>query len=477
MTPFETFQQHYSLPATINGSPLVVHPLQIEAINTLAPLANSGCFLDTGTGKTLVETVVALYRKATLHLDTVVIIMPPLLLKQWGVWLRKITPALSITEYRGTPREREAMSLNVDVVLVGIQIFKKEHDRFVRDLGSKRYMVAVDEANMLSNINSDNHQKVMDFAIGQPQDLLTGTPATNPMDAYGILKFTAPGTYRSQRHFINTHVEEVDFYDKPTKFQNLDLLRENLKINSHRILFEDMYPDAATPLFVPVEYDLEPAHARLYRKLAEEELLALPDGGKIDATVANNLIHALGQIVVNWGHFTGNPKDISNAIHMIQGRLDELGDGKLVVFGQYRMSIALITDYFKGVKARAINGDVTPKAKERAVTDFVNDPACRLLVVHPKSGGVGLDGLQHVCHHMMFIEPVRSHRDFHQAVARLKRTGQKKKVVVSLPTATGTTQVQAFRALLKNDETVGSIIRNARDLRSAIFGDDVPAGK
>lgn len=37
-------------------------------------------------------------------------------------------------------------------------------------------------------------------------------------------------------------------------------------------------------------------HLKLYRKLAEEELLKLPDGGKIDATQATKLVHALGQI-------------------------------------------------------------------------------------------------------------------------------------------------------------------------------------
>ena len=55
-------------------------------------------------------------------------------------------------------------------------------------------------------------------------------------------------------------------------------------------------------------------------------------------------------------------------------------------------------------------------------------------------------------------------------VARLKRIGQRKKVHVMLGIANGTVQARAFRNLLKNDELVNEVIRNASDLRNVIFG-------
>jgi SNF2 family DNA or RNA helicase len=473
MTPFETVLQHFTLPAELYGNPFVVHPLQIEAMNVLADNPEAGVYLDVGTGKTLVETLLSLYRM--VHgAETTVLIMPPLLLKQWRIWLGRISrkggSPLKVCTYAGTPSERAKLDFNVDFVLVGIQIFKRDYDRFSSHFLGRNFHVGVDEATMLANPNSDNHQKVHEFVAGMSVDLLTGTPANNPMDAYGLIKFVSPGVYRSRRHFENIHVEDRDFFGNPTKYQNLDVLKENLERNSYRILFEEMYPDTETPLFVPQPYDLEPAHLKLYRRLAEEQLLALPDGGKIDATQANRLTHALGQIVVNWGYFAGDPKLVSNAIGMIEERLDELGSGKLVVFANYKMSVALIQETFRKVKCVAINGEVSPKEKAAAIASFTEDKGCRLIVINPKSGGMGLDGLQHVSNHCMFVEPVAQPRDFHQCVARLKRTGQTKRVVVDLPTAEGTLQVRTFKNLLENDTTVNKVVHNATDLRTVLFG-------
>jgi len=470
MTPYELVCTKFQLPKELHGRPFEAHPLQIAAVNALAENAQSGVFLDTGTGKTLVETLLMLYRMTTLNLETGVVIMPPILVAQWGRWLANIKWAdgrpLRVTEYRGTPAERRALNLGVDVVLVGIQIFKRDYQRFRSWFDGRRYTVAVDEANMLCNVGSDNHEKVYDFCLGVTKDLLTGTPMNVPTDAYGIMKFTAPGTYRNFKHFLNMHVDEVDFYGNPKKYANLDVLRRNLETNSYRILFEDMYPEVDVPLFNPIPYNLAPAHMKLYRRLVDEQMVELEDGGKLDFTQANRVIHALGQVVINWGYFAQDPKLISEGVALVEQRLSEVG--KLVVFANYRMTVSHLVQRFPG--AAQVNSEVTAKEKASGIDRFVGDPQCKLIVIHPKSGGAGLDGLQHVCNHMMFLEPLSSPRDFHQCVARLKRTGQRRRVVVDLPTAEGTLQGRSFAALQKNDNIVGSVVRTAFDLRALLSG-------
>jgi SNF2 family DNA or RNA helicase len=474
MSAIDTFNQHFSLPDKLHGQPFNLHPLQIDAIENLVQYDNAGVFLDVGTGKTVVETVVALHRALTRELDVIVLVMPPLLVTQWQKWLTNVRhrngDPLQVVAYQGTPTQRAALPLDkADVILTGIQILKRDYERFQQALRGRRYHVGVDEATMVANIGSDNHEKVYDLAAGWTQDMLTGTPINSPMNAYGLLKFTNPGCYRNFKHFENMHVEERDFFGNPVKFQNLDLLKENLAKNSYRILFEDMYPDVDTPLFVPMPYQLEPAHMKLYRRLAEEQLLALEDGGKIDATSANTLVHALGQIILNYGHFSGDPKNKSAALGMIENRLNDV-QGKLVIFANYQMSVALITEHFAKRGAVAVNGAMT-RAQQRAnIERFIEDDKCELITINPKSAGYGLDGLQHVCHHMMFMEPVPQPATFTQCVARLKRTGQRRRVVVGLPTAEGTLQVRGFRNLLENDTIASKVIRNAVDLRDALYG-------
>lgn len=456
---------HYRFPDYI-----VPHPLQREVIDDTADLENSGQWLDMGTGKTMCATAIGLYHKLTRG-NQVIVIMPPILIRQWGRWLASIKPALSVTEYRGTPTQRAALDLDMDFVLVGIQIFKRDFERFNQHFFAKAYTLVVDEATMVGNIQSENHKKVYDFGIGHAQIMLTGTPMNNVTDAYALMKFSAPGTYRNIRHFENTHVEERDFFNKPTKFCNLDQLADNLMVNSKRVLFEDMFPDTEEPLYIPTHYDLAPAHAKLYRKLAEEELLKLPDGGKIDATSANKLLHALGQIIINLPHFSGDPKDVSQTIDIVEQKLAELGQGKLVVFANYKLTVAHLKERLVKYGAVTINSEVSEKQKDKNLQAFMHDPDCRVLVAQFVSAGKGLDGLQHVCNHAFFVEPCQQPRDFHQAVARLKRLGQKKKVVVMMGIANGTTQVRGFKNLLENDTLVNKVIRNATELRNAIFGE------
>ena len=462
MTPVELALSRYTIPFTLK-------PSQVEVTNALAVLETAGYYLDMGVGKTVCATVAGLYHMIKWG-HRVVVIMPPLLIKQWYLWLKKLQPELKVVMYRGTPAERKAMSLDADFVLVGIQIFKKEYDRFVDFYHTKLYTGIVDEATMICNVGSDNHQKIHDFFLGRPCMMLTGTPMNNVMDAYGLMKFVAPGLYRNLKQFKNLHVEEEDFFGKPVVFRNLDLLAQNMAINSRRVLLADVYHEMPPVSYIPVEYDLEPKHLKLYRKLAEEELLKLPDGGKIDATSSNRLTHCLGQIICNWDHFAGDDACVSNTLWLIEEKLSELGDGKLLVFANYKMTIAKITEHFKKQGAVAVNSEVTPSQKEKNVERFVNDPKCRVMVAQFRSAGYGLDGLQHVCNHAFYAEPCQQPRDFHQSVARLARTGQAKPVQVYMGMAQGTLQVRSFNNLLKNDELVNTVIRSVADLRQAIFG-------
>jgi SNF2 family DNA or RNA helicase len=470
MTPFETVLAHYKFPEKIGETVFEPHPKQIASINQLAPLTTSGHWHGMGTGKTFMATACALYHRIA-HGHDILIILPPLLIKQWARWLGMLKPALSITAYRGTPKQREALDLNANVVIVGIQIFKKEYAKFEAAYSNRPFTLILDEAQqMVASVSSDAHKKVFMFAIGHPTMLLTGTPASNPMDGYAMLKFTAPGTYPNLSVFERIHVEEYDFFKKPAKFKELGLLRENLKINSDRILFEDMYDSTQTPLPIPLHYDLEPDHMRLYEKLVAEKVKELEDGGKVDMTAQHKLFHALGQIVVNWGHFAEDPTKVSNAIYMIEEVLEELGSGKLLLFCHYRMTAALLQHHFSKICAGVINGDASHTQREKAKDKFLDDPKARVLILQAKSGGFGLDGLQHVCNTCFFVEPTQQPNVFHQAIARLHRTGQRNRVRVYMGIADGTLQPNAFRQLLRNDATANTVIRNPYDLKQVLLG-------
>ena len=466
MTPTEIVLDNYTLPFKLM-------PFQVEVVNDLAPRREEGHYLEPGLGKTLVSTVCALYHKwdyKNFGHHTTVVIMPPILLRQWQNWLAKIQPTLKVVRYSGTPAERKALSLDADFVLVGVQIFKKEFDRFLGYFAKREVTVIIDEATMVSNTGTDNHEKLHSFCSGRNKLMLTGTPMNSPGDAYGLLKFVCPGAYRNRAQFDRIHVKDRDFFGNVTEWENLESLAETMKINSQRVLLADVYDQMPKVSYIPLAYDLDPKHLKLYRKLADEELLKLPDGGKIDATQATKLIHALGQIVANWGHFAGDPDLVSETIHLVREKLGELGDGNLLVFAHYRMTVALLKEKLADYGVVTVNSEVTAKQKEKNIEIFTNNPKCRVMVAQVKSAGYGLDGLQMVCNHAMYVEPCTMPRDFSQSVARLARMGQDKSVQVYMAVAAGTLQPRAFNNLLDKDEVVNKVIRNVGDLREMIFG-------
>lgn len=475
MKPFALVTKRYKLPTeAVPGVPFIPHPLQVGVINTLAPLEAQGHWNDMGTGKTFMVTLCLLYRRL-INGGTAVIIMPPLLLRQWRIWLEKITDTetgkpLRVCAYQGTPAKRAKMSWDVDFILVGAQIFRKEYQKFLNLSTSTQVNAAIDEATIVAWIGSDIHSKAYTLTRGIPVIMLTGTPAGKPLKAYGLTLFTNPDAYASLADFKAQHVESFDQFDQPREYKNLDKLREALMKNSVRVLFSDMYRASQEPLYDPHYYELAAAHDRLYGRVAEEKIMELPDGSKIDATQAGRVQHLVSQLVVNWDYFSQDPKSVSNTIEAIEDELEALGDKKLVVFAHYKLSVSTLVRCLSKYGAVQVNSEVTGSQRDKHVQRFVSDPTCRVIVIQYRSGGFGLDGLQYASHNIVCAEPCTDPDTFHQSVARLKRTGQKYRVHVKMLIAEGTTQVRSFRNLLKADDISNQVIRNEVQLRDAIYG-------
>jgi SNF2 family DNA or RNA helicase len=452
------------------------YPLQERDINRLAPLDRSGWYDEVGTGKTLMATVVALYKKI-LFGNLTVVLMPPILIPQWYRWLRSVrrTP-ITVAMYRGTPKQRREINLNVDFALMSYGIFKNDFESLCERYEHRPVTVIADEATAIKNVGTDNFKCVRDFGAGRTVLPLTGTPLSTPADAYAYVKTVSPTVYRNQRHFEALHVAERDFFEKVTKWSNLEFMRESLLTNSSRILKKDIHPDLGDPIIVPIDYELDDKHLKLYNKLADEQLLLLEDGGKIDATSATRLYNALQQIICNPGHFSGDDMMRSAAHDLLDMVLEEIGAGnkenagKLIVLANYKMTNRGLMQYLQPYGAVACFSDIPPKRMEANIRRFVDDPSCRVLHGNPISFGYGLDELKQVCWDMLVLEAPIVPKDFWQAVGRLWRDGQVKPPTVRIAKALDTIQQRLFKNLLTNDALVNSVQGGWKNLRDAIHG-------
>ena len=451
LSPSELVKKYYEFPFEL-------YPFQVRTVDELAELPRSGTYLDPGLGKTGIATAMALYKALAQGAEYILVIVPPVLITNWLRFVMSIkdreTGPLTCTAYRGTPKQRKDLKLDADITVVGIQIFKQDYARFVQELGGKKVAVIVDEAHCLKNPGSANHRKVSEFVGDKDLMLLTGTPINSPIDAYGMVKLVSPGVYRNLHQFENIHVAERDFFGNVTRWGNLDLLKENLDLNSVRLMKENVIADMPPVTYQQMFYELEPEHLRLYRHLAEQHLLPLKDGGKIDATTIQALIHALGQIVCNWAHFAQDEHKVSNGFQLVDETLDELGGGKLVLFSRYRLTNRSCLSKFAAYNPVAVFGEVSAADRDKAIDRFVEDPTCRLFIGNDQSAAFGIDRLQHVCSTVMFLEPSMSVSAFTQAIARCHRIGQNLPVTVKLATALDTLQERQMKALLDKQDLV-----------------------
>lgn len=481
MTPHDLVMQHYRLPFTMR-------PFQVEDVNDLAPRRGTGLYLEPGLGKTVVATVCALYKMLVGEVDQILVIVPPFLVAQWARWLSRIEPIdkppLRVSRYQGTPAQRKAVPLNADFLLMGIQIFRK--DFCVRiplpgggvmwegrsPVPGVRLHTILDEGHAIKDVGSGIYHCYRDLVEGQSHQILTGTPLNVPEDGYAYINLVAPGTYRNLLHFNQTHVVAVDNFKKPCEYQNLDLLHDNMRINAVRRTKEQVLQDLPECIVTDIEYELDQKHYDLYRKLVTNKLLELKDGEKMDATQVNVLYHALGQIVCQWHHFGQDDKLKSRIYELIGGVLDELGDKKLIVFSNYQRTNEAVTRYFK---CEGIWGQVSPKQKQRALDRFLDDPKCRIIAMHPRSAGEGVDGCQHVCQDVLYAEPPITPSHFVQSLSRVHREGQTRSVTVRLGVARGTMQRHLVNLLTEKEALVmpiqgSAVMLSPEDVRRIVFG-------
>ena len=470
MTPYEAVTEHFKFP--FEG-----RSYQVDEVNRLAPLPRAGYYWEPGAGKTFGSTVHALYLSLSVDINHWFVFMPPILLRQWQRWLQSVREVstgqpLRALRYEGTKAKRSKLDLDQDFILASYGLLKNDYDYLFDRFSNTRYGVITDEATAAKNIESDTHKAVKTFSEGVPLLVLTGTPLSKPGDAYAYIKLIAPGTYRNQRHFNKMHAAEFDAYDNVQTWKNLDLLAENMKINTSRLFRREVRTDLPPePQPNLVYYELSPAHMKLYHRIAEERLVELDNGtGVIDAVSAQALRTTLQQVVVGWTDFAQDESVRPAAFDIVENYLQELGGKKLVVVCWFRNSNERMMKEFASYNPVVIYGGVTGAARDRAIQKFMEDPDCSLMFLQPSAGGMGVDGLQHVCSDMLFVECPTLSKDFTQTVARLDRDGQEDVVNVRVAIAEGTVQVRMFKGLLNNDELVNSVQGSFKDLREAIYG-------
>lgn len=97
---------------------------------------------------------------------------------------------------------------------------------------------------------------------------------------------------------------------------------------------------------------------------------------------------------------------------------------KVVVFAHHRDVIEQLQVALSNHGAVIVYGGMTADQKQRSIDAFVSDPNTQVLIGQTVAGGTGVDGLQTVCNHIVFVELDWSPGVMDQAIDRCRRIGQ-----------------------------------------------------
>ncbi len=422
------------------GRVLMRHQAQLVA----SAAAGHRTFLladEPGLGK----TAQALLAAQAANAFPLLVVVPNVVKTNWaheaGLW----TPHRSATVIHGDGHEVDGFA---DIVVVNYEVL----DRHVGWLGDHGFRgMVVDEAHFIKNRGSQRSQHVRQLAdrirtrIGRPLMMaLTGTPLINDIEDFrAIWQFLGWIDEKKPRAELMEALEETGLTPVDRGFYS-SARRVVIDQGIVRRRKVDVAADipARRIADLPVELDdeagrsIRQAEQELARRLVARYRSALET--RTAGVIVDGIDHDLVRRVATWEREdTTTTKSEENVFGMMrrigQAKAGLAADyaaqlarnvGKVVFFAKHIdvMDQAEETFAKRGLRYSSIRGDQTPKARAKAIDDFVNDPDVAVVVCSLTAAGVGLN-LQ-VASNVVLAELSWTDAEQTQAIDRIHRIGQ-----------------------------------------------------
>jgi SNF2 family DNA or RNA helicase len=313
--------------------------------------------------------------------------------------------------------------------------------------------------------------------------LVTGTPVLNhAAELWQYLHMIAPKVYTAFWTWAETHyVIEVRYFRGnrfPTRVIH-DFREGHEEIVRNQIApffiqrdIADLFPNAPwveEPEHVEMPVELSAGERKLYDNLVKHKWGVL---GAREIVTKNSLdlTTRLTQISSDWGTLVPDEDMGTKAKATVELCMDLLErDEPVLIFAKYkatveRIKLALIA---KHVYAVDYHGDRSPQERDIAVNLFKNDKA-KVIVGTLDSLSEGVDGLQELCANIIMVDRHWTPAKNDQAIGRLRRSGQVRRVTVYHIFAEGTIDETITAACLRKTNVIQML--KGKPLIDAIYG-------
>ncbi len=466
-----------------HGLQLMRHQAQVIA----AAAAGHRTFLladEPGLGK----TAQALLAAQAADAYPLLVVVPNVVKTNWareaGLW----TPNRAATVIHGDGHTIDGFA---DIVVVNYEVL----DRHVGWLGDHGFRgMVVDEAHFIKNKTSQRSQNVLELSerirtrIARPLLMaLTGTPLINDIEDFrAIWQFLGWIDEKKPRAELMEALEETGLTPADLGFYSAARSRvidqgivRRRKVDVAADIPARRIADLPVELDGEVGRSIREAERELAQRLVSRYETALAT--RTSGVVVEGIDHELVRRVATWEREdTTTTKTGENVFGMMrrigQAKSGLAADyaaqlarnvGKVVFFAKHVDVMDAAEEIFakRGLRYASIRGDQTPKARQKNIDAFVNDPDVAVVVCSLTAAGVGLN-LQ-VASNVVLAELSWTDAEQTQAIDRVHRIGQAEPVTAWRIIAAQTIDTKiaelidskaglAARALDGSDEEVSS---------------------
>lgn len=389
------------------------------------------CFNDPGTGKTASFAWAADYLLNKGYIKRVLVICPlSIMFSAWQADLFRVLMHRRVDVAHGDRNKRsKIIASDAEFVIInfdGVETVLEELKAGGFDL------VIIDEANAVKTATTKRWRAIN--ALIRPETWLwmaTGTPASqSPTDAYGLAKMMNPSSvppyFYSFRDSVMFKVTQFKWTAKKDAQQTVNRVLQP----AIRFAKEDCL-DLPELLYTTREVSMTPQQMKYYKMLKDQFIMAAAGETVTSVNAATNLNKLLqvasGAVYSDDGNTV--EFDITHRYNVLVEAIEE-STHKVLVFVPFRHSIEVLRDRLRkdNYAVDVIHGGVSVGRRTEIFKAFQTEPEPRILLIQPAAASHGVT--LHAANTVVWWGPVTSNEIYHQANARVHRSGQKNPCLV-----------------------------------------------
>lgn len=409
---------------------------------------------DMGLGKTI--QAISILSILPENSKTIVI-CPKTLLFNWAVEIKKFSRNLSFRIYEGNQQDRKDIldNFNFNVLLASYSIIQND----IEELAEINFdYIILDEAQHIKN-SIALRTKAIKKLKSTHKLALSGTPIeNNHTELWSIFDFLMPGYLPSLRKFKTDFMTKTrEANDRLKKMISPFILRRKKK----DVLIElpDKQVQIAYCKLTPIQ---EKIYLQVLQNVRQDMKNREGDGNFLHILAALTKLRQVCDHPALLNKEIKDLFDISGKIELLQEIIiDAIESGrKLLIFSQFVRMLQIMKKLMIKLQIPFEYMDGQTKQRQKSIDNFNNNNNIKVFLVSLKTGGFGLNLT--AADTVILIDPWWNPMGEEQAIDRVHRIGQTKKVLVYKIITKGTIEEKIITLQQNKREIFENIIEDGQ---------------